>query len=173
MDRNALGRALAQACTLTGEFVLRSGQISNRYFDKYRFEADPALLEAVASHLAPLIPANTEVLAGLETGGIPIAVALSLTTRLPAAFVRKQAKTYGTAKLAEGTSIEGRQLLVIEDVVTTGGQIVASVEELRRRGAQVDQALCVIDRSGGSSPLLASAGITLNALFTEAELDEH
>ena len=90
---------------------------------------------------------------------------------LPTAFVRKQAKQYGTARLSEGAEVAGRRVLVVEDVVTSGGQVVISTAELRKLGAHVDHALCVIDRQEGGSEALAEAGITLRALLTRADLD--
>lgn len=170
MDRTRLAREIHGASHLTGRFVLRSGAVSHEYFDKYLFEADPRLLSAIGDALAPLVPDGAEALAGLETGGIPLAVILAQKTGLPARFVRKQAKSYGTAKLAEGGEIEGRRLLVVEDVVTSGGQLLASARDLRERGAIVDTALCVIDRQAGGPEALAGAGIELRALFTMAEL---
>lgn len=119
-----LARRLAALCRLSGEFTLRSGQKTTTYFDKYQFEADPETLRMVASQMAPLVPADTEVLGGLELGGVPVATALSLATGIPVAFVRKEAKVYGTARLAEGCEIAGRRLLVVEDVITTGGQLL-------------------------------------------------
>lgn len=107
--RSELAHAIRDTCHLTGTFTLRSGATARDYFDKYRFEGRPDLLTAVAAALAPLVPDDTEVLAGLELGGVPIATALSLHTGLPAAFVRKQAKPYGTRRLAEGADIEGRR----------------------------------------------------------------
>lgn len=169
MDRDDLAAAIGRACRLEGEFRLRSGQLSNVYFDKYLFEADPVLLAAVAEQAAALLPPGTEVLAGLELGGVPVATALSLHTGLPMALVRKKAKDYGTMKLAEGASLDGRRVLAVEDVITTGGQVVLSVEELRKRGAVVDEVLCVIDRSS-SHERLAAAGIAVRSLFTSAEL---
>lgn len=121
-DRQALGRRIGERCRLQGEFTLRSGQVSSTYFDKYLFESDPVLLGEVAREAAELIPEGTEFLAGLELGGVPVVTALSLVTGLPAVFVRKQAKDYGTAKLAEGGAIGGRKTLVVEDVITTGGR---------------------------------------------------
>ena len=129
--------------------MLRSGVVSNEYFDKYRFEADPALLRDIAAALVPLVPAGTEALAGLELGGVPIATMLSQLTGIPAYFVRKEAKTYGTCQLAEGGELDGRRLTVVEDVVTSGGQVITSCGDLRDRGAIVEHALCVIDRESG------------------------
>lgn len=156
---------------LTGTFTLRSGQIATEYFDKYRFEAVPDLLADIAEALAPMVPEGTEVIAGLEMGGIPIVTALSMRTGIPAAFVRKKAKEYGTARLAEGADIAGRRVTVIEDVVTTGGQVVISTEDLRSLGAQVEHVLCVIDRSPDQGAALTAAGLQMHALLTRAQLD--
>lgn len=166
-----LARRVAELCQLEGSFVLRSGVTADVYFDKYQFESDPAVLRAVANELVPLVPVGTELLAGLELGGVPVATALSLATDLPVVFVRKQAKAYGTAKLAEGPPVEGRRLLVVEDVVTSGGQIVESVGQLRALGAIVDTAVCVIDRQQGGRDNLASIDVELRSLFTRADLE--
>ena len=159
MDRQTLAALINDRCRLVGTFTLRSGQIASYYFDKYQFEVDPELLGEVVDHLLPLVPAGTEVLAGLELGGVPLATALSLATGLEAVFVRKEAKKYGTAKLAEGGHVAGRQVLVVEDVITTGGQVVMSTEDLRRLGAIVGHVLCVIDRSDGGHDALRAAGL--------------
>jgi orotate phosphoribosyltransferase len=157
---------------LRGKFRLRSGVVSNEYFDKYRFESDPVLLMEIADGLAAQIPDSTEILAGLELGGIPVATALSIRTGLPVVFVRKQAKEYGTCRLAEGVEIAGRRLLIVEDVVTSGGQILASCAELRQAGAIVEHVICVIDRQAGGTEALAAAGLELRSLFTKSELDD-
>src|SRR5260221_2068758 len=131
MNKVELGKQIYDVSHQSGRnFTLRSGVVSDQYFDKYLFESNPMLLWAIAEHLALLLPPETEVLAGLETGGIPISTALSLYTGLPQVFVRKEAKGYGTKKLAEGISIVGRELTIIEDVVTTGGQINLSTNQL-------------------------------------------
>jgi orotate phosphoribosyltransferase len=156
---------------LTGTFVLRSGRTADRYFDKYRFESDPTLLAEIVEELAPLVPPGTEGLAGLELGGIPIATVLSAATGLPAFFVRKEAKRYGTERVCEGGDVAGRRLLIIEDVVTTGGQILLSAQDLRAAGAEVDHALCVIDREAGAMERIAAEGIRLGRLFSMSELE--
>jgi len=156
---------------VTGEFVLRSGRTADEYFDKYQFEADPVLLDALAARMAELIPDGTEVLAGLEMGGIAVVTALGRHAGLPCAFVRKTAKSYGTRRLAEGADLAGRQVLIVEDVVTSGGQIAISTRELRQLGARIDQALCVIDRQEGGREALAAEGITLAALLTRQDLE--
>ena len=170
IDRSTLAARVGELCRLTGDFTLRSGQVSSTYFDKYLFEADPELLAAIAWHMAKLVPDTIEVVAGLELGGVPIATAISLATGLPAAFVRKEAKTYGTAKLAEGADVAGRHVLIIEDVITTGGQAAASAAQLRERGATVDIVLCVIDRSSAHHPELDAVNLSVRALLTSDDL---
>lgn len=166
-----LARDLFNRSHLTGEFTLRSGVVANEYFDKYLFESDPVLLRRIGEALAPLVPAHgVDALAGLETGGIPIAVMLSQVTGLPALFVRKEAKTYGTCRLAEGGEVEGRRLFIVEDVVTSGGAVLDAVAELRNRGAVLDRGVCVIDRESGGLKNLADAGVELEALFTMSQL---
>ncbi len=169
-EHRALARLIGERCRLTGAFTLRSGRVSSTYFDKYRFESDPELLARVVDHALALVPDGTEVLAGLELGGVPVATALSLATGLPVVFVRKEAKPYGTAQLAEGAEIAGRRTLVVEDVITTGGRVAGSTAELRARGALVENVLCVIDRSGGTHPELDALGCRVLALLTADEL---
>ncbi|MET7833808.1 phosphoribosyltransferase family protein [Micromonospora sediminicola] len=171
MKRDHLARQVVATARLTGDFTLRSGRIAHEYFDKYQFEADPVLLDALAERMAGLVPDGTEVLAGLEMGGIAVVTALGRHTGLPCAFVRKTAKPYGTARLAEGAAVNGRTVLVVEDVVTSGGQVVLSTRDLRDLGARVDAAVCVIDRQEGGAEALAAEGVTLHALFTRADLD--
>ena len=171
MDRNDLAAAIYDRTHLTGEFTLRSGVVSNEYFDKYLFESDPVLLRAICEHLVPLVPEGTDALAGLELGGVPIATVLSQLTGIPVYFVRKEAKTYGTCRLAEGGDIEGKRITVVEDVVTSGGQVILSCGDLRERGAIVEQAVCVIDRESGGPAGLTDIGVTLHPLFTMTELN--
>jgi orotate phosphoribosyltransferase len=170
VELSELGRQIYASAHLTGEFVLRSGQVAGEYFDKYRFEADPVLLDAVAEAMVPLVPAGTEVLAGLEMGGIPVVTALGRHTGLPCAFVRKEAKAYGTRRLAEGAETAGKRVTIVEDVVTTGGQIVLSTNDLRALGAEITDALCVINRNPTTPAPLTEAGLTLHALLTSEDL---
>jgi len=170
--RNQLAKQIYDLSHLTGEFLLRSGIISHEYFDKYRFEADPIVLKAIAEAMQPLIPPETEILAGLEMGGIPVATMLSQVTGLPVRFVRKKAKEYGTRNLSEGGDIAGKNVLIVEDVVTSGGQILLSAEDLRQLGADIAHVVCVIDREGGDAENLQKADLKLHPLFTMNQLKE-
>jgi orotate phosphoribosyltransferase len=169
-NRIALARRIVARAQLTGQFTLRSGASSDSYFDKFAFEADPHLLREIAEGLAALLPDQVDAVAGLELGGIPLATVLSQACGLPTVFVRKQSKPYGTCRLAEGIEINGKRLVVIEDVISTAGQAIESVRELRARGAQIETLLCVIDREAGGVDRLAEHGLQLRSLYTTAEL---
>lgn len=174
MKLKKLAKKIYEVSHLTGEFTLRSGQVSNEYFDKYQFECRPEILKKIAKAMKKMIPEGTEILAGLEMGGIPLATALSFETGLPTVLVRKAAKEYGTAKLAEGPSIEGKKLCLIEDVITTGGQVAESTEDLRKLGAKVDDVLCVIYRgqNEGKEPKLEALGLNVQWLLDKKQFDE-
>ena len=170
MKRDDLAVQIYNSSHITGEFLLRSGKKSNEYFDKYRFEARPEILKYIAKQMVHLLPDNFDYLAGLEMGGIPIATALSIQTGKPIVFVRKQAKEYGTCQFVEGADIYGKKLVIVEDVVTSGGQIVISTNDLRNAGAIIDTAICVIDREAGGVELLDKSKLKLHSLFTMSEL---
>jgi orotate phosphoribosyltransferase len=165
-----LARRIRMASKLSGNFTLRSGRVSDTYFDKYRFEAAPALLLAIANAMAPLIPSGSDALAGLEMGGIPIVTMLSQVTGLPAAFIRKKPKSYGTCQYAEGASLKGRSFVLIEDVVSSGGALIDTLSMLKADGLWPVRALCVIDRESGGKETLAGAGLELKSLFTYSQI---
>jgi orotate phosphoribosyltransferase len=166
-----LARDVDARCRLRGEFTLRSGQVSNEYFDKYLFETEPALLARVVAQMAGLLPDDADLLGGLEMGGIPIVTALSAHTGLPALFVRKKAKDYGTNKLAEGPDVAGRRVTLVEDVITTGGAVRDATRALRDAGAEVGLVICAIDRSPEGENPLADVDLEVRAVLTKADLD--
>ena len=172
-QKKDLAKHVYDIAHLTGEFKLRSGLISNEYFDKYQFESNPELLVSIAIQLNHVVNSlEYDYLAALEMGGIPIATAMAMMNKKSMVFVRKEAKEYGTAKLAEGPEIKNTNLLIVEDVVTSGGQIIISANDLRERGATITDAVCVIDREAGGREKLAEAGIKLHSLFTMSELKD-
>src|SRR3989442_9857036 len=126
-----LGREIVKASYLKGEFILRSGKKSDRYFDKFLFETDPALLRRLGRHLAELVPADTQVLAAPELGAVLLGGAVSMQMGLPLVLVRKEPKEYGTGKQVEGRFEAGRRVTVIEDVVTTAGDSPCTFQGLR------------------------------------------
>jgi orotate phosphoribosyltransferase len=172
MNQDELGKAIDRIARIKGRFRLRSGAESDEYFDKYRFESDPVILRHIAEAMLPLIPDGTGILAGLEMGGIPVVTMLSQISGLPAVFVRKESKSYGTCKIAEGADFSGKRVVVVEDVVTTGGQIITSTAAHREQGAVIDTVLCVIDREAGGTQNLVEIGLELCALFTKSDLEK-
>lgn len=166
----SLGHDVNAVARLEGEFKLRSGQISNVYFDKYRFEARPDLLKRVAAVMTSLLPADVDILAGLELGGVPIATAMSLETGIPAVFVRKKAKDYGTCLAIEGGDVTGRKVVVVEDVITTGGQVALSAADLRDAGAELVAVICAIYRGEGAPHVKGLEGVPVHAALTRDQL---
>jgi orotate phosphoribosyltransferase len=168
----SLAFRIKASAKLTGNFILRSGVASTTYFDKYRFEADPVLLLDIATEMAKLVPPGTEVLAGLEMGGIPVVTMLSQVTGLPAAFMRKQPKTYGTCRYAEGAPLSARPFVLIEDVVSSGGAIIDTLHMLKADGFFPTAAICVIDRESGGKEALSAIGLPLMSLFTYSDISD-
>jgi len=170
-ERKELGRELVAASYLKGDFVLRSGKRSNRYFDKFLFETDPALLRRLGRHLAQLVPAETQRLAAPELGAVLLGGAVSMETGLPLVLVRKEPKGYGTSKQIEGRFEPGERVTVIEDVVTTGGDSLRSAQVLRDAGVKVIHLVVVLDRGEGGEENIRAAGIPYSPLFRIADLE--
>jgi len=166
-----LGRDLVKASYLKGDFVLRSGRRSDRYFDKFLFETDPVLLKRLGRHLAELVPKETQRLAAPELGAVLLGGAVSMETGLPLLLVRKEAKGYGTAKQLEGRFETGDRVTVIEDVVTTGGDSLRSVQALRDAGLDVIQLVVVLDRGEGGEENIHEARISYSPLFRIQDLE--
>jgi len=170
-ERKELGRELVAASYLKGDFVLRSGKRSSRYFDKFLFETDPALLRRLGRHLAQLVPAETQRLAAPELGAVLLGGAVSMETGLPLVLVRKEPKGYGTSKQIEGRFEPGERVTVIEDVVTTGGDSLRSAQVLRDAGVKVIHLVVVLDRGEGGEENIRAAGIPYSPLFRIADLE--
>jgi orotate phosphoribosyltransferase len=173
LTRAELAARVAERALLHGDFVLRSGKRSSVYLDKYRFETDPALLGPIGAALGELIAAaapRPQRLAGPELGAVPLAAAAALASGIPFLIVRKDAKAYGTAERIEGVFEAGERVLVIEDVVTTGGALISAIEALRAADLVVESALCVLDREEGGNEALEALGVHLEPLFRRADL---
>ncbi|WP_408957449.1 orotate phosphoribosyltransferase [Natrinema sp. 74] len=154
-----------------GEFELSHGGTSEYYVDKYLFETDPDCLESIAAAFADRLTPDDK-LAGVALGGVPLAAATSVAAGVPYVIARKQRKDYGTANLVEGRLAEGEEVVVLEDIVTTGTSLVEAVEALREAGATVERALVVVDREEGGRETVEDAGLEMEALVTASELLE-
>lgn len=170
-----LRRALVEHAYLEGDFVLRSGKRSRYYLDKYRFETRPDILRALGERIAAEIEAHAPDatrIAAPELGAVALAAAASLECGLPFVIVRKEAKEYGTGNRLEGPYDEGETLCLVEDVVTSGGALLDSVEALRSAGLVVQSAVCVVDREEGGADALARKAVRLRPIFRASELLE-
>ncbi len=170
VDRETLAARIADASLLRGTFTLRSGRTSSWYLDKYRFSTRPEILRELGTMFAERIPAGTTRLAGAELGGIPLVTAASLASGLPTIFIRNARKDYGTAKQLEGILESGDSVLLLEDVATTGGQVLEAARVIEAEGATIAGIVAVIDRGEGARANVEDAGYAFDALFTAADL---
>jgi orotate phosphoribosyltransferase len=170
IDRTALAARIADASLLRGQFTLRSGRTSTWYLDKYRFSTRPEILRELGVMFTERIPAGVNRLAGAELGGIPLVTAASMASGLPTVFIRNAKKEYGTAKQLEGILEAGDRVLLVEDVATTGGQVLEPAGVIEAQGATVERIVAVIDRGEGARENIEGAGYAFDALFTAADL---
>ncbi len=152
-----------------GEFTLTSGEKSDVYIDVKRAWTDPSRLDLLARALAKRV-GTVDRLAGMELGAVPLVVATALKTGHSYVVLRKAAKEHGTRQPYEGDISPGLRVLLIEDVTTTGGSTLRSVEIVRGAGGVVDRVLVVVDRESGAAARLAAAGIRIEPLVTLSEL---
>jgi len=170
MTREQLARRIADVALLRGEFILRSGRKSNYYLDKYRFETQPDCLLELGKMIAERVPADAVRLAGPELGAVPLAASAAMQCNKPCIFVRNQKKEYGSAKQIEGVYEKGEKIVLIEDIITSGGQVVEAAKTLADAGLEVIKIIVVIDREEGGRQAIETAGLNVEALFTTTDL---
>jgi orotate phosphoribosyltransferase len=170
MNREQLAKRIAEVSLLRGEFILRSGRKSNYYLDKYRFETQPDVLVELGKLFAQRVSEKVNRIAGAELGAVPLAAAAAMACGKPFVIVRNQKKDYGTSKLVEGVLNAGDTVLIVEDVLTTGGQVLEAAKSLKEAGAKIDRIVAVIDRQEGARQNIESAGYIFEALFTTDDL---
>ncbi|MGE5609578.1 MAG: orotate phosphoribosyltransferase [Bacillota bacterium] len=170
MTRVELAKRIAEVALLHGEFTLRSGRKSNYYLDKYRFETQPDVLKELGKLFAERVGPGVDRIAGAELGAVPLAAAAAMASGKPFVIVRNKKKDYGTSKLVEGVLNKGETVMIVEDVLTTGGQVLEAAKSLQDAGAKVDRIVAVIDRMEGARANIEAAGFTFEALFTTVDL---
>jgi orotate phosphoribosyltransferase len=170
MTREQLAKRIAEVALLRGDFTLRSGRKSNYYLDKYLFETQPDILKALGELFAQKIGSNVDRIAGAELGAVALAAATAMSCGKPFVIIRNQKKDYGTSKLVEGTLKPGDTVIIVEDVLTTGGQVLEAAKSLQDAGAKVDRIVSVIDRMEGARANIEGAGYTFESLFTTKDL---
>jgi orotate phosphoribosyltransferase len=170
MTQTQLASRIAEVALLHGDFTLRSGRKSSYYLDKYLFSTQPDILSELGPMFAQHIPPSATLLAGSELGGIPLVTAASLASGLPSLFIRNQKKTYGTAKQMEGRVRDSDRVVIVEDVVTSGGQVLEAAEVIAATGAEIVLILATIDRMEGGRENIEQAGYKFETLFTTKDL---
>jgi len=170
MTRQQLANRIAEVSLLRGEFILRSGRKSDYYLDKYRFETQPDVLLELGRLFAEKVTEKVDRIAGAELGAVPLAAATAMACGKPFVIVRNQKKDYGTGKLVEGVLNAGETVIIVEDVLTTGGQVLEAAKSLKDAGAKIDRIVAVIDRMEGARQNIESAGYVFESLFTTVDL---
>ncbi len=170
MNKQELAERIRSASYTEGDFVLRSGRRSTFYVDKYLFETQPEILSEVGKLLATHVDATTTRIAGAELGGVPLAAATSMSCGLPFVIIRNAKKDYGTSKLFEGRLESGDRVLLVEDIATTGGQVLEAAKVIKERGAVVEKIVAVVDRGEGAAENIRGAGYEFASLFTGKDL---
>lgn len=170
MTDDQLIQRIHDSAILRGNFTLRSGRTSSYYIDKYLFETQPDILAALGERFAKHLASEVTRVAGAELGGIPLVSATSMAAGLPSVLIRNQKKDYGTAKQFEGKLDAGDAVMIVEDIVTSGGQVIEAAKALQTAGAVVAKIVCVIDREEGGREAIEAAGFTFASLFTKTDL---
>ena len=170
MDRDELIRRIKETAYLEGDFVLRSGKRSKYYIDKYLFETSPDILKALGEEFARHAAGDVTLIAGAELGGVALAAATAMATGKNWIIVRNSKKGYGTGKMVEGVLKEGDVVLLVEDIATTGGQVLEAAKIITEAGATVKKIVCVIDRKQGAGENIAGAGYTFESILTKDDL---
>jgi orotate phosphoribosyltransferase len=169
-QREALKSRILEMSLLRGCFRLSSGGTSDVYLDHFQLTANPDVFQSIINMISRIVPADTDVIAGVALGGIVFAAPLALTLSLPAAFVRKARKTYGTCRQIEGASVKGKSVCIIDDIISTGQSLASCGSLLKAEDASRLSAVCLVNRANGPLPVLQAAGIELHALFDLEEL---
>lgn len=170
MNKSELTRRIKDAAYLEGDFTLRSGRKSNYYLDKYLFETQPDILKTLGQAFATYVQKTTTLIAGAELGGVALAAATSMAAGRPFVIIRNAKKDYGTGKPYEGKLTDGDSVLLVEDIATSGGQVLEAAKLIKQIGANVERIVSVIDRQEGARENIESAGFVFDSILTKADL---
>ncbi len=169
METAELARRIKDAAYLEGDFLLRSGQRSKYYLDKYLFEAQPEILAELGKRLAERA-GDADLIAGPELGAVSLAAATAMACGKPFVIVRKVTKEYGTTKLIEGPAVTGKRVLLVEDIGTTAGAALEAAKLLVAAGAAITRIVFAVDRLQGARENVTKAGFEFDALLTKQDM---
>jgi len=152
-----------------GKFVLTSGAVSDYYIDIKKASTNPNVLKKLANAMAEYTK-GYDIIAGMELGAVPLVVALSLETNIPYVIIRKEKREHGTGKQIEGDEIKNKRVLVIEDVTTSGGSVIKSINAIRKNHGKVDEVLVIVDREGGAEEKLQNLDVNFIPLLSVSDI---
>jgi orotate phosphoribosyltransferase len=152
-----------------GHFVLRSGAVSEYYIDIKKASTNPSILKKLAEAMSGYVE-GYDVLAGMELGAVPLVVALSLETNIPFVIVRKEKKEHGTGKQIEGGEVKGKRVLIIEDVTTSGGSVIKTIQVIRENQGIVDEVVAIVDRESGAEEKMKQADVSFIPLLSVSDI---
>ncbi|MDE4077428.1 orotate phosphoribosyltransferase [Methanosphaera sp. Vir-13MRS] len=157
-----------------GKFTLSSGKESDYYVDMKKAITMPEILECVAHLITEQIKDDeVDKIAGPALGAVPIATATSLISKKPMLMIRKQKKSYGTSKQIEGELLEGDNVVIVEDVTTTGGSLLKAIDVIEDNGGHITQAFVIVDREEGAQSAFEEKNIKFNPLLTISEFKSY
>ncbi len=170
MTRDELIRRIKETAYLEGDFILRSGKRSKYYLDKYLFETCPDILQALGGEFGKHVTDDVTLIAGAELGGVALAAATAMATGTNWVIIRNSKKGYGTGKMVEGVLKPGDVVLLVEDIATTGGQVLEAAKVIAEAGATVKKIVAVIDRKQGARENITGAGHVFESILTKDDL---
>jgi orotate phosphoribosyltransferase len=160
-----------------GDFTLASGKKSPYYIDLRLVPSYPIYYRKMIKGLQNIIAEdvgfeNFHSLVSVPTGGLVVAASLAIEIVKPIIYVRKEAKEHGTGKAVEGVTCQDMKLLMIEDVVTSGGSVINAIKSIKDEKMQVTDAYAVVDRMEGATEALQNEGVKLHSLLTIKQIAE-
>ena len=170
MDKKELIQLLKECGAIQfGRFVLTSGAVSDYYIDIKKASTNPKILKKIAESMAEYAQ-DYALLAGMELGAVPLVVALSLATNIPYVIIRKEKREHGTSKQIEGGEVKGKRVLIVEDVTTSGGSVVKTIQIIRENKGIVDEVIAVVDRESGAEEKLKNADVSFIPLLSVSDI---
>jgi uridine monophosphate synthetase len=149
-----------------GEFTLKSGKTSSIYINLRKIISFPDILRAIAEAMWERTQhCKFDLICGVPYTALPIATCISLDHNIPMIMRRKEKKDYGTKQMVEGVFNEGQRCLIVEDIITTGGSVIETADELENAGLKIHDVIALIDREQGGRENLTKK-YTLHTLFT-------
>jgi orotate phosphoribosyltransferase len=170
VTREELIKRIKETAYLEGDFTLRSGKKSKYYLDKYLFETCPDILKALAVEFASHVTDDVTLIAGAELGGVALAAATAMETGRNWVIIRNSKKGYGTGRMIEGLLKPDDVVLLVEDIATTGGQVLEAAKVITTAGAKVKKIVCTIDRKQGAEENITGAGYRFESILTKDDL---